>query len=125
MDNAAFHKTAKTRELIQSAGAILLFLPRYSSDLNPIENDFGALKKSGDSIRKNLSTKLSGRIINYSSHYKGDKALAELVQQFDAHANQIKKWKDQLLAGASGGGRRARSADHAAGRCEDASCQDR
>ena len=45
MDNAAFHKSAKTRALIQSAGAILLFLPPYSPDLNPIENDFGALKK--------------------------------------------------------------------------------
>lgn len=33
---------------------------------------------------------------------KGDKTLAELAQQFDVHVNQIKKWKDQLLAGASG-----------------------
>ena len=46
MDNAAFHKSAKTRELIESTGAILLFLPPYSPDLNPIECDFAALKKN-------------------------------------------------------------------------------
>ena len=45
MDNAAFHKTAKTRELIQEAGHTLLFLPPYSPDFNPIEQDFATLKK--------------------------------------------------------------------------------
>ena len=33
---------------------------------------------------------------------KGEKTLAELAQQFDVHANQIKQWKDQLLDGATG-----------------------
>lgn len=45
MDNAAFHKSAKTRELIEGTGATLLFLPPYSPDLNPIECDFAAIKK--------------------------------------------------------------------------------
>ena len=45
MDNVAFHKSAKTKELIESKGATLLFLPPYSSDLNPIGNDFANLKK--------------------------------------------------------------------------------
>lgn len=44
-DNAAFHKSPKTRELIADQGARLLFLPPYSPDLNPIERDFAALKK--------------------------------------------------------------------------------
>ncbi len=45
MDNAAFHKTARTRELIHQAGHTLLFLPPYSPDYNPIEQDFATMKK--------------------------------------------------------------------------------
>ena len=33
---------------------------------------------------------------------KGEKALAELAQQFDIHPNQITQWKGQLLDGAAG-----------------------
>ncbi len=32
---------------------------------------------------------------------KGDKTMSELSSQFDVHPNQIKQWKDQLLAGVS------------------------
>jgi len=42
MDNAAFHKSAKTRELIEKFGCYLLFLPSYSPDLSPIEHWHGA-----------------------------------------------------------------------------------
>jgi len=45
MDNAAFHKSATTQALITQTGATLLFLPPYSPDLNPIEQDFATLKK--------------------------------------------------------------------------------
>ena len=37
MDNASFHCSRKTRDLIESAGCNLLYLPPYSPDLNPIE----------------------------------------------------------------------------------------
>lgn len=37
MDNARFHKSSRTREIIEKAGCFLLFLPPYSPDLNPIE----------------------------------------------------------------------------------------
>ena len=33
---------------------------------------------------------------------KGEKTLAELVQQFDVHPNQIATWRSQLLDGAAG-----------------------
>ncbi len=45
MDNAAFHTSPDTAQLIRHTGATLLFLPPYSPDLNPIEHDFAALKK--------------------------------------------------------------------------------
>ena len=45
MDNATFHKTALTRQLIEEAGHSLLFLPPYSPDFNPIENDFAIMKR--------------------------------------------------------------------------------
>jgi putative transposase len=44
MDNASFHNSAETRDLIERTGATLLFLPPYSPDLNPIEHDFATLK---------------------------------------------------------------------------------
>lgn len=45
MDNAAFHTSSETAELITATGATLLFLAPYSPDLNPSEHDFVALKK--------------------------------------------------------------------------------
>ena len=33
---------------------------------------------------------------------RGEKAPAELAQQFDVHANQVTAWKAQLLEGAAG-----------------------
>ena len=45
LDNAAFHKSTATKEIIQNAKCELLFLPPYSPDLMPIENTFGTLKR--------------------------------------------------------------------------------
>lgn len=45
MDNAAFHKSKKTRELIESVGCRLIFLPPYSPDLNPIEKFWANMKR--------------------------------------------------------------------------------
>lgn len=45
MDNLSSHKRPRTRELIESAGARLVFLPPYSPDLNPIENIFAKVKQ--------------------------------------------------------------------------------
>jgi len=44
MDNLGSHKGKAVRELIRSAGAKLFFLPKYSPDLNPIEQVFAKLK---------------------------------------------------------------------------------
>ena len=44
MDNLPAHKIARVREIIEAAGARLLYLPPYSPDLNPIEMMFAKLK---------------------------------------------------------------------------------
>ena len=45
MDNAAFHKSQKTKELIESVGCSIIFLPPYSPDLNPIEKFWANMKR--------------------------------------------------------------------------------
>ena len=44
MDNLSSHKGPRVRQLIEAAGASLLYLPPYSPDLNPIENAFAKFK---------------------------------------------------------------------------------
>jgi putative transposase len=44
MDNLGSHKGKAVRQAIRSAGAKLFFLPKYSPDLNPIEQVFAKLK---------------------------------------------------------------------------------
>ena len=45
MDNAPIHKTIEIQALIQACGASVLYLPRYSSDYNPVERDFANPKR--------------------------------------------------------------------------------
>jgi transposase len=44
MDNLSSHTGPRVRQLIEAAGASLLYLPPYSPDFNPIENAFAKLK---------------------------------------------------------------------------------
>ena len=44
MDNLGSHKGKAVRQAIRGAGAKLFFLPKYSPDLNPIEQVFSKLK---------------------------------------------------------------------------------
>ncbi len=44
MDNLGSHKGKMIRRAIRAAGAKLFFLPKYSPDLNPIEQVFAKLK---------------------------------------------------------------------------------
>ena len=45
MDNLSSHKVNGVRELIQQAGAAVLYLPPYSPDLNPLEKAWAKLKQ--------------------------------------------------------------------------------
>jgi transposase len=49
LDNLGSHKGKAVRQAIRAAGARLVFLPKYSPDLNPIEQAFAKLK---DGLRK-------------------------------------------------------------------------
>ena len=44
IDNLGSHRGRGVRQAIRSAGAKLFFLPKYSPDLNPIEQVFAKLK---------------------------------------------------------------------------------
>lgn len=56
MDNLGSHKSKAVRQFIRSAGAKLFFLPKYSPDLNPIEQVFAKLK--------HLLRKVAARTVN-------------------------------------------------------------
>ena len=44
MDNAAIHHVESVVNLIESTGAIVMFLPPYSPDIMPIEECFSKVK---------------------------------------------------------------------------------
>ena len=50
MDNASFHKSTKTRALIEKTGCVLLYLPPYSPDLNPIEQFWAYFKTESENL---------------------------------------------------------------------------
>ena len=45
MDNAAFHRSEKTKKLIEAAKCKVIFLPPYSPILNPIEKFWANMKR--------------------------------------------------------------------------------
>ena len=44
MDNCSIHHISKVKERAQQSGIVLLFLPPYSPDLNPVEEAFSYIK---------------------------------------------------------------------------------
>jgi putative transposase len=46
MDNSPIHRKNVIRELVEAGSHQLIFLPKYSPDLNDIEHDFSALKRA-------------------------------------------------------------------------------
>ena len=67
MDNLQVHKSAKVRQLVEDAGAEVLFLPPYSPDFSPIEEAFskvkGILRRVGARTREAL-TEATGRALD-------------------------------------------------------------
>jgi transposase len=44
VDNLSAHKGGRVKEIVESAGCELVYLPPYSPDLNPIEQAFSKVK---------------------------------------------------------------------------------
>ena len=60
LDNLSAHKSQRARDLIESAGAELWYLPAYSPDLNPIEKMWSKVK----SILRTLKARTKAALIN-------------------------------------------------------------
>jgi transposase len=72
MDNLSVHKVKGAREAIEKAGAILLFLPPYSPDFNPIEQAFAKLK----ALLRNAAARTVGAL---------EQARADALDAFTPH----------------------------------------
>jgi transposase len=70
MDNLGSHKGPPVRRAIRQAGAKLLLLPKYSPDLNPIEQVFAKLKhmlrKAGASTKDAVCTTIGSLLGTYT-----------------------------------------------------------
>jgi transposase len=62
MDSLPVHKVAGVRAVIEAAGAKLRYLPKYSPDLNPIEQAFSKLKAQLRQAAERTIPRLSRRI---------------------------------------------------------------
>ena len=77
LDNLSAHKSQHVRELIESVGAELWYLPAYSPDLNPIEKMWSKIK----SILRTLKARTEKALII---------AIAQALEQVTA--NDAKSW---------------------------------
>jgi transposase len=71
LDNLGSHRSDKVRLAIEARGASLLYLPKYSPDLNPIENAFAklkaALRKAAERTADALWARIGTIVDTYSS----------------------------------------------------------
>jgi transposase len=79
MDNLPVHKVAGVQEVIEAAGATLLYLPPYSPDLNPIEQAFSKLKAH---LRKAAEQTIPGSVGQV---------------RHDAFGAAIQSWRHRLI----------------------------
>jgi len=80
MDNLSSHKGPRVREIIEDAGAELMFLPPYSPDFNPIENAFSKMKAL---LRKAAERTVEG-LWNVIGHISGMFSPQECTNYFAA-----------------------------------------
>jgi transposase len=64
MDNLPAHKVSGVRQAIEAAGAMLLHLPPYSPDLNPIEMAFAKLRTAARRALSGIRGKSGNRCVS-------------------------------------------------------------
>jgi len=84
MDNLSSHKSEEVREIIEAAGAKLLYLPPYSPDFNPIEQAFAKLKAHLRAAAERSIPALWGRIGFILDAFPPDEC-----QNFFTHAGYV------------------------------------
>jgi transposase len=91
MDNLGSHKGEAVRAAIESVGASLRFLPPYSPDLNPIEQDFAKLKAL---LRKeaanNRHTVMGAHLLGVRGRVQREGLVIQLV------AEELHDWSEML-----------------------------
>ncbi len=63
MDNAPVHNKKALRTILKQNGHVLLPLPPYSPDLNPIEGSFGGMKKRREGMP--MDTSIEDLVMSY------------------------------------------------------------
>lgn len=76
MDNLSAHKVDGVRQLIETTGARLLYLPPYSPDLNPIEKAWSKIKQILRALKARSTETLDQAITEALIHITPDNARA-------------------------------------------------
>jgi transposase len=76
LDNLAAHKVEGVRELVESRGAQLLYLPPYSPDFNPIEQAWSKLKQLLRGVKARVLDQLEPAIARAIAAITPQNALA-------------------------------------------------
>jgi transposase len=83
MDNVSIHKVEGVREAIERRGAILVYLPAYSPDFNPIEQMFSKLKSV---LRKVAAYTLKGAAYSTTTLCKTISACLDKISRAECVA---------------------------------------
>jgi transposase len=85
MDNLPVHKVAGVAEAIEAAAATLIYLPKYSPDLYPIELVFSKLKAHLRKAAEHTATRLLRRLGRVVTNFS-----AQECRNFFRHAGYVR-----------------------------------
>jgi transposase len=96
MDNASIHKNPRIREICDNAGVLLVFLPPYSPDFNPIESTFKDLKAW---IKKHYQQAVSplSLVQQYVNLFKYGRPSMDSILQEEAELRTCNRFKRRLI----------------------------